>query len=411
MEMARCLRSDANISKNFWPYAVRYAQYLRNRSYQRRTKSTAYELFTGRKPDMKNLHPFRAQCVMYKESTKGKLDARGIDGIFLGINPINKGYYVLNQAKNSIATSCNVYFRKQEIDETYYPCKLPEKLQGHVESKQDLETKTAEGDQHQSNEHSNTELGTKPSSPPRGGSWWLKIELQTSLGILLWYLMFNQRKDFAKRSGLRPALSPTVDPGERAKCARNHNFTKQRTQENEKLKIGTWNVRGTNKQGKLQIIVEQMAKQNVGILGMAETFWKGETSFTMSATIKNEKYTVMMKGGEKSRKGVGFIMTTKIEKMILETEGSRDSILRILLDTKPVETLLIQIYMPTSDCEEQISLEFYEEIEKVIGRLGGRKNRVVIVMGNFNAMVGDAEVDGIVGAFLLVEGMKRDSYY
>ena len=41
-------------------------------------------------------------------------------------------------------------------------------------------------------------LGTKPSSPPRGGSWGLKIELQTSLCILLWYLMFNKRKDFAK---------------------------------------------------------------------------------------------------------------------------------------------------------------------------------------------------------------------
>ena len=102
-----------------------------------------------------------------------------------------------------------------------------------------------------------------------------------------------------------------MDPGESANCARNHNFTKQRTQENEKLKIGTWNVRGTNKQGKLQIIVEQMAKQNIGILGMAETFWK---SFTMSATTKNEKYTVMMKEGEKSRKGVGFIMITKLKK-------------------------------------------------------------------------------------------------
>ena len=167
MEMARCLRSDVNISKNFWPYAVRYAQYLRNRSYQRRTKSTAYELFTGRKPDMKNLHPFGVQCVMYRESTKGKLDARGIDGIFLGINPINKGYYVLNQAKNSIATSRNVYFRQQEIDETYYPCKLPEKLQGHVESKQDLETNTAERNQHQSNGHSDNELQSENERRPQ----------------------------------------------------------------------------------------------------------------------------------------------------------------------------------------------------------------------------------------------------
>ena len=148
MEMARCLRSDANISNSFWPYAVRYAQYLRNRSYQRRTGSTAYELFTGRKPDMKNLHPFGVQCVMYKEGTKGKLDARGTDGIFLGINPINKGYYVLNQSKNSITTSRNVYFQQQEIDETYYPCKLPEKSQEHVESQHNRGTNVAERGQH-----------------------------------------------------------------------------------------------------------------------------------------------------------------------------------------------------------------------------------------------------------------------
>ena len=107
--------------------------------------------------------------------------------------------------------------------------------------------------------------------------------------------MFNQRKDFAKRSGWRPALSPTVDPGESVKCAYNHNFTKQRAQENEKLKIGTWNVRGTNKHGKLQIIVEQMAKQNIGILGMAETFWNGETT-------NNEKYTVIDERRRKVKK-------------------------------------------------------------------------------------------------------------
>ena len=30
--------------------------------------------------------------------------------------------------------------------------------------------------------------------------------------------------------------------------------------------------------------------------------------------------------------------------------------------------------MPTSDCEDQTSLAFYEEIEKVIMKLGGRKD-------------------------------------
>ena len=55
--------------------------------------------------------------------------------------------------------------------------------------------------------------------------------------------------------------------------------------------------------------------------------------------------------------------------------------------------------MPTSDCEDQTSLAIYKEIEKVIMKLGGRKDRVTIVMGDFNSMVGETEVDGIVGAF------------
>ena len=55
MEMTRCLRLDADVPKSYWPYAVRYAQYLRNRSFQRRTHCTAYELFTGQKPDMRKL--------------------------------------------------------------------------------------------------------------------------------------------------------------------------------------------------------------------------------------------------------------------------------------------------------------------------------------------------------------------
>ena len=55
--------------------------------------------------------------------------------------------------------------------------------------------------------------------------------------------------------------------------------------------------------------------------------------------------------------------------------------------------------MPTSDSEDQTSLAFYEEIEKVIMKLDGRKDRVIIVMRDFNSMVGETEVDGIVGAF------------
>jgi transposase InsO family protein len=106
LEMSRCLISDAQLAKTFWPYAVKHSQYVRNRSYQRRTKSTAYELFTNEKPDMSKIHRFGSPCTYYIDGHKQKLDARGQPGIYLGINTQNKGYYVLNDRK--VVTTRNV---------------------------------------------------------------------------------------------------------------------------------------------------------------------------------------------------------------------------------------------------------------------------------------------------------------
>ena len=175
------------------------------------------------------------------------------------------------------------------------------------------------------------------------------------------------------------------------------------TKESQALRVGTWNVRGTNQQGKIQIIAEQMAKSNIEILGMEEAFWKGETIFQIMAATNQERYTVIMKGGEKSRKGVGFIVRKGIEDMLVMTDSKGDSIAGIPLSTKPVETIIIHIYMPTSDCEENVSLAFYEDIEEVIKRFGGRKDRVIIIMGDFNSMIGESQVEEIVGPFSIGE--------
>ena len=106
LEMSRCLISDAQLAKSYWPYAVKHSQYLRNRSYQRRTKSTAYELFTNLKPDMRKIYKFGSTCTYYMDGNKQKLDARGQPGIYLGVNPRNKGYYVLDN--NKVVNTRNV---------------------------------------------------------------------------------------------------------------------------------------------------------------------------------------------------------------------------------------------------------------------------------------------------------------
>ena len=42
----------------------------------------------------------------------------------------------------------------------------------------------------------------------------------------------------------------------------------------EQYCIGTWNVRSMN-QGKLEVVKQQMARVNIGILGIREVKWTG----------------------------------------------------------------------------------------------------------------------------------------
>jgi transposase InsO family protein len=112
MEMARCLLTESDLPKQYWSYSVRHTQYLRNRTYQRRTDSTAYELFTNRQPDMRTIHTFGSPCTFYNEGPKAKMDKRGLDGTYLGVNPQNNGYYILNHQRNNVITTRNVHIHR-----------------------------------------------------------------------------------------------------------------------------------------------------------------------------------------------------------------------------------------------------------------------------------------------------------
>ena len=52
----------------------------------------------------------------------------------------------------------------------------------------------------------------------------------------------------------------------------------------EQYCIGTWNVRFIN-QGKLEVVQQEMARVNVGILGISELKWTGMGEFNSDVTI------------------------------------------------------------------------------------------------------------------------------
>ena len=70
------------------------------------TKKTPYELWKGRKPNVKYFRIFGSTCFILKDRENvGKFNFRSDEGIFLGYSFISKAYWVYNKrTKNGIKT-------------------------------------------------------------------------------------------------------------------------------------------------------------------------------------------------------------------------------------------------------------------------------------------------------------------
>lgn len=69
----------------------------------------------------------------------------------------------------------------------------------------------------------------------------------------------------------------------------------------------------------------------------------------------------------------------------------------VKLDTKPIDTVIIQVYMPTSEDEDNEVERIYEELNDLIKSVQGEEN--LILLGDFNATVGERKEKNIVGKY------------
>ena len=108
--MARCLLLQSGLPKYMWTYALATSGYTRNRCYVQRTRSTPYELFTGKRPNLKNMVPFGTKCFVYVENHKRKLDDRSQTGVFVGYDRESPAYLVYDRSTCVVRKSQNVKF-------------------------------------------------------------------------------------------------------------------------------------------------------------------------------------------------------------------------------------------------------------------------------------------------------------
>ncbi|KAL0879221.1 hypothetical protein ABMA27_003004 [Loxostege sticticalis] len=147
-------------------------------------------------------------------------------------------------------------------------------------------------------------------------------------------------------------------------------------------KIGTWNVRGLLKPGKLHIVEKEISRCELNICGLSETHWRGNGHFL------TESHVIYFSGNdENSNNGVAFVLPTRIKNCVLGYEPISDRIMTIRIKATPVNLNIIQVYAPTSNSSDKVLEDFYRELEKAITKTS--KREVLIVLGDFNAKIGN----------------------
>ena len=110
---------NKDVARNLWDEVVNTACHTVNRVYfGPGTQKTPYELWKGRKPNVKYFRIFRSTYFILKDRENvGKFDSRSDKGIFLGYSSISKAYRVYNKRTMKVIEIVNVV-----IDESSDSC-------------------------------------------------------------------------------------------------------------------------------------------------------------------------------------------------------------------------------------------------------------------------------------------------
>ena len=111
-------------------------------------------------------------------------------------------------------------------------------------------------------------------------------------------------------------------------------------------------------QGKLEVIKQEMARVNIGILGRRELKWTGMGDFNSDA------HYIYYCGKESLRRnGVAIIVNKRVQNAVLGCNLKNNRMISVHFQGKPFNNIVIQIYAPTRNAEEAEVEWFYEDLK------------------------------------------------
>jgi len=161
--------------------------------------------------------------------------------------------------------------------------------------------------------------------------------------------------------------------------------TLQTGRKNKALSVACWNVRTMFEAGKLENVESEMSRLHINILGLCETRWTDQSDFYSG------DFRIIHSGGMEHQRGVAVVLDKWAAKAVdNKVIYDGDHLMLVKLRGKPTDVVILQIYMPTSEAEEELVDAMYEKVEELLDMETTGKDYTVI-MGDWNAVVGEGK--------------------
>ena len=165
------------------------------------------------------------------------------------------------------------------------------------------------------------------------------------------------------------------------------------------MRIGTCNVRAMQKRGKLENVKREMNRNRLNFLGLSEVRWKESRDLT------SDGVRMICTAAKQGQGGVAILLERETSIRVMKIVLQSYHLLLVKIQAEPADLVIIQVYMLTSTHEDNEVEELYEQLDCLIK--AEKSNTNVIVMEDWNCIIGEGQDEKEVGAFGLVTRNER----
>ena len=128
-------------------------------------------------------------------------------------------------------------------------------------------------------------------------------------------------------------------------------------------------------QGKLEVVIQEMARVIVNILGISELKWTG-----MGEYNSDNHYIYYCRQASLRRNGVAIMVNKRVQNAALGSNLKNERMISVHFQDKPFNIRIIQVYTPNSNVKEAEVEWFYENPQDLLELT--HKKYVLFILGH-----------------------------